>query len=1265
MHTSIKNKTYPSSKIAVDEQSLRNKADIAERDIILAELKTACASHPSDASINWYAYELEPIEGSSLYQIYNPGSVMFNELLRTSPVVSAISQEGIGDHNDLIRVTESGKLEVRHSSRWIDLIAEGYFESSRSTLSTLDVLIDIARQAKGYIWPDSVVTLDQWLKFHDLELPKNIAEAQNLIDYFEFDPAVDDFGDYWGHLDSADGAAALLLEEQRDAIAQATRKILGSGRQLIDELCRVTGLTFAAQENVAAGLVQLVRHDAAQAYAKKYIEELGWFGAKPGQQVSTEDLGQVLITVMLVQLIKSVGSVHLRKSVGDMHLYAPHNVERSSSIVRQELQDFLHAKGWVTPSCAALASHMLLANIAPEFIVKEVPTSLVLGSIEWVSFCRGVGLVEAVSKGACRVLSYSQIMAYASLEPVSTELAHLRNLAMIDPIVDWALINEVESRQALGQAEKPTTERAILAFQQYTEHYRLLANVYSKPLPSRAGIARAAVERVTPDCDFREDKILYHRPGLYASPTAMSMVDLHMSGDLVTEQWDLRGVFKNHNQYGAPNLHAAITNQKRPDLYDPSVESIYSRFPRLRRLKPNNIEFHRQLNEHLVEFNNALATNVKLALAHMLPFDREAFLRGTITFFTVRDYAWLTTSIRMGGLFSFDTHAETQTTKDAATGRFGIVMCAWHRNTVTCYELFTVRGEIRKNIALGELINNTGKLHGPARMDFNGDPKEHVTPALKESLPIKLECYTLGLEDDLSSLGSSAIIEKLGVLAAPADLGHRPQSVYQSFSHPQCVRIAEFIVTHHPFMTFAELRETATLATELEQERKTGDENGTYIVNLMLPFKSCVEQIATGEKHLVIEGIQSCVLDAMALGGGLAAAGSKAATISAKAISNAAKAARLTKLAFTTAISVINPLDDVPSVLRGTGRLVHRGALQFSRQAQEILVLAKSQLGKLHGSHKSYDLISATSNAHIGQGTWRPRGSVADAMIAAAARSDFQWYALDRRGKPWGKALQGFTFESPVRLPHSGKSLPVSYTRKFVEQSLPRVRMKIENAIKVLSIQQYSVQRGPVLKTLLGSDSAETLDRVLKYMKLVRTDFAGFSIGNIVFDPLKSSHAIATFDRDAYTVWKQDVGKTDTPFIKVYSANLNRHFVGLGFNHDVVADDLIHELFHSTSQSADVVYAVDAGRDGGNGQLLDVRPLLTLASGQHPVSGDSTAYRPGTQTFENADSLAITASLLSQLYTDEATFEVNLSKLRSTIGAKATDEPLLLTLNKF
>lgn len=362
---------------------------------------------------------------------------------------------------------------------------------------------------------------------------------------------------------------------------------------------------------------------------------------------------------------------------------------------------------------------------------------------------------------------------------------------------------------------------------------------------------------------------------------------------------------------------------------------------------------------------------------------------------------------------------------------------------------------------------------------------------------------------------------------------------------------------------------------------------------------------------------------------------------------------------------MINPLDDVPSVVRGAGRLVHRGALQFSRQAREILVLAKSQLGKLHSSHKSYDLISTASNAHIGQGTWRPRGAGADAITVAAARSDFHWYALDRRGKPWGKALQGFTLESPVRLPYSGKSLPVSYTRKFVEQSLPRARMKIENAIRVLSIHQFSAQRGPVLKTLLGSDSAETLDRILKYMKLVRTDFAGFSIGNIIFDPLKSPHAIATFDRDAYTVWKQGPGNTGTPFVKVYSANLNRHFVSLGFNHDVVADDLIHELFHSTSQSADVAYAADAGRDGDKGQLLDARPLLTLASGRLPVSGDSSAFHSGTQAFENADSLAITASLLSQLYTDEAAFEVNLSKLRSTIGAKVTNEPVLLTLNRF
>lgn len=1264
MHFELRDKFYKPLGNFGKEEQLRQDADAVERKLILDNLKACLADYSGDQTIDWFDYEMELQKGSSLYEVYVPGSVLLIELLSTVAIRSALTQENMSDAK-LIRVTHSGKLEVYGNDGWRDLVALGYVTSRKALRVSMDILADIAKEAGGCLWADNIVIIDQWLQFHGFDVPKTVAQVRNLIGYFEFDcPEVDHFGNYWGQIITDDPSLAVLSAEQCAAIRQATAKLVGANERLLDKLYRETGRAVLTRD-AAERIVQLVKHPVAQACARKLLEELDWFGAQSGQDASAEDLAQLLITAILLELDPFIGNARIRNSIAGLNVYAPTNVERSSSVVRKELETSLHTKCLVNPVLVPMASHLLLAEIAPEFLVKGVPSSLMMGSVGWVSFCRGVVLAEAVRKGASRVMTYAQIMAYADLEPVSEPLKHLRDLAMIDPIVDWALINGVVTTQELTHAEKETTERAITVFQKYAENFTHLARVYACSMPSREDIARAAVNKAAPACDFLEEKIIYQQPGLYASPTAMSMVELHMSGDLVTGDWDLRGVFPDNQISSTPNLHAAVTNDKRPTFYDPSIVSIHSRYPNLRQLAPNNHEFHLQLRNYLGNLNSAVATNVKLALSHMLPFDLETFLKGKITFFTLRSAAVETSSRPWGGPLTLEADYETQQSKDAVTGRFGIVMYASHGSSFACYELFTLRGELRRNITLGALITKAGKLQGAARTNFNGDLVAKQVPTPLESLPITLREYTHGFSE-ADSASSMAIIEKLGELPAPAKSTLRQQSVFKNFDNPQIIRIAEFIVNNRPIITFDEFKEVATVPTTLERQRTKGEETAKYIVDLVVPFKKCIEDLSSGEHDKMVDGVYGCVMDAIALGGAFVGAGAKALSISSKAISLTSKAARLTKLAFATSVSIFNPVDGVPTALFGAGKLVHKGALHFTRKTQEILGLAQSQLRKLNGSHKTYDLVRAAKSADTtGQGTWRPLGAT-ETFVVVAARNNLQWYALDRLGKPWGPKLSNFIFMAPVRLRRSVKSLPVSYTRQFIEQSLPLARTKIENAINVLTSHDFTKERNAIIKVLLGSDSSAAFERVLNYLRVVRADFAGLSISNIFLDPLKNTNNIAAFNMDAYKQWKDAKDQSDTKFIEIYTPNLNKHFIGLGFNHDVVADDLIHEVFHGAAQADDVSYARDAGRNGERGQLLDVAALLNLASGRLPVTDEGRACHASSKAFENADSLAVTTSLLSQLYTDKGSYELNMSTLRGALEANpgsAIDEPVLITLN--
>lgn len=1260
MSSEVSRKLFKSYGVAQQEQSRREAFDAEERAAVLAQLRDGIKEQGVDPFYSWQGYPVDVLAGSSFYEVYNPGRALWNKLLNNARIMSELRRHRAWS-NEFVRVNEKGTLEVfrQVSAIWQEVDID-HIPSVTNLYRNVLLVGDVAKQAGGYIYDNDYVDIDQWLTFHNLPVPQTLAQTQNLIGYFEFNPEVDSLGNFWGQLDAEDHSLIVLSAEQCQAIRSVTRQLIGSGQKLLDFLHRNSGQTVVTDENAAGWIGRVLSQASSRDLATAYLKKLQWFGSQPEDVPSDRGLDQLLVTALLLDIDPSIGGNSVRKSIAGFELYAPGNVGRTSAIVYQELQAFLVAKKMAAANLAPVAAHLLLAGIAPEFLVKGTPPSLVMGSVEWMNYCRAVVLAEAVRKGASRVMSHAQMIAYAELQPLNEAQVHLRDMAMIGPMVDWALINGVVTSSALASREKETTERALSAFQDYADNFVPRFG----PLPDRRLIAKEALEDAAPLCDFLEDKVLYQHPGLYASPTAACMIDLHMSGDLSGGEWDRREVFPDNVYSTNPTLHAGVTDYKRPKYHDPSVASIYEEFPRLRRLRPNDHEYRRQLREYLEKLNRSLVATVKLALSNMPHADLRAFLTGDVTFFTFRDNAIETSSTRFGGPFTYEMGYETRQGKDAATARFGLVMCVANGNEVTTYELFTLRGELVKNNQLGNTLIAHGVLHQPARLDFSGDLKARNSPVAKSFFDIDFFKYAHGESSEFALGSGQAIAEKLGQLKADPNPVMLEQSVYKNFSNPQLVRLAEFIITHHPVIKFEDLEAAATVPTELESERAKGEKIATYFVDLAVPFKKCIEDISSGEHNRVVDGIYGCVMDAIALGGAFYGAGVKALSISAKAISAASKAARVTKLVVATSVSVFNPVDGVPTAVFGVGKLVHKGVLRFSKPTLELLGLAKSQLATLHGSSKARNLIRSANNVSAVHGTWRPNASASDTLGVLALRKDFKWYAMDRLGKPWGPALEHFNATGSMLLPQSNRTLPVNYTRLFIEQSLPRVRAKIESAISVLTNHDYRAERDALIKIFMGQTSNDAVNRVLDYLRLVRADFAGVSMSNFVLDPLKHTNNVAEFDPDAYQQWKRAGGAGPIPFIQINTPNINRQFLDKGMNHDVVADDVIHELFHGVAQNNDVSYAMDVDAVGA-GQQLDVTALLNLAKGRLAVADSGNVFHPVTKAFENADSLAVLTSLLSQMSTDKVTFESNLSVLRAAIekDSGTVVGPVVIKLN--
>ncbi|WP_367253113.1 hypothetical protein [Pseudomonas sp. stari2] len=1253
MSVAKRNKLFRSSTIALAEWKKRSQGDADECREVLQQLDVVLTSFSDDQDIYWFDYDVKLKAGSSLFEIYNPGMLLFNNLEKLGAVFGALIREGVRDHEGLFCVTADGKMEVFDEDRgWVDLVAADHFDHSEEIQSTIKVIADVARTAGGYIWTNHDVTLEQWFRFHEIDLPRKNAQVRNFIEILKFDPQVEEPENYWEHFESDGQVLVTLSDEQFAEIRQAKTKFLPPYKMLTAFYIE-TGRAPVSNENANQRIAEYVRHAFPRAFAEKCLRELGWFKENEQGTFSDTVLQQFLITSILLDIAPWVGHSHKRRHIQSFDLYAPSFVDWHPSAVRVLLTDYLAGSDWLDRRWGPLVTHLLLSRTAPEFLVREVPASVTLGSIAWVKLCRAVALVEAVKTGASRVLSYSQIMAYVDLEPVSEAQKHLWDLAMIDPIVDWALLNRIVTSTEFDQAEEATTRRAIEAFEQHSDQLAQIASAFSTPLPSRADIARAALKVAAPGCDTLDEKAL----SLLGGQQVMSMVDLHQSGDLVTGKWDRRTVRLVTNGVPKPAIN-----------YNPSGISLYTRYPKLLKLTSCDEEMDRQLAVHLTELNSAMLSTVKLALAQMPAPDLKVFMNAQISFLTVRESSIYYVSRRIGGPFDFTQGRETQQSRDAATGRFGLVMCASHNGVFICYELFTSRGEFRKNDALGSLIIRERKLEQRSRISRPADLTTQLTLTYPQSLPLNVKCYTHAAAPDSAITTSLAIIDNFGLLPEPAASANPKQGLYQRFNDPNIARIADFIVKNRPFLDAGELRELVRIPTPLESSQEQGEQLLTYFIDLIVPFKKCIQDVASGEHDKVVDGVYGCLMDGIGLVGTAAGASSKALSISAKAISTTSKAARFSRLAFTSAISLFNPFDGVPSGLQSSGKLVHKGLLRFNKNTHELITVARKQLRTLSDSRQSFDLIDNSRSTQFGLGTWRPRGTTGDNIAVLAAREDKNWFALNRRGDLWGKPLVGFSYRAPVRLPYSPKTLPESYTRRFIEQSLPRARAKIDDAIAVLQRHDLKQDCSKVMKIMFGDTSAAATNRLVNYLRLIRFDFAGFSMSNILLDAVKEHDVLAAFDVGSYKRWKSTGSGNEAgiAFVEIYTKSLNRHFTGLGFNHDVVADDLIHELFHGAAQTDDIGYATDAEFESTRGQRLDVTPLLNIALGCLPVSEEGTECHQPEKAFANADSLAVATSLFSQLYSNKVTYDRNMAILGSAVDTsdgKPIVAPVIITLN--
>ncbi|MFV3014864.1 hypothetical protein ACM9HO_04015, partial [Pseudomonas sp. KHB2.9] len=209
-------------------------------------------------------------------------------------------------------------------------------------------------------------------------------------------------------------------------------------------------------------------------------------------------------------------------------LVSAENSGKSPSTVVKELEDHLVAKGKASsPEKATIQAHLLLASRAPEFLIKDIPEGVVVGTHSWVSLATAVARIEAKAPGNTASMSYADAMLEASVAPISDDERTVEYVAQTDAIKHWSVANGMDY---------PSTDASMTtareAYSAQIRELREAAQTHIGQMPTTRGIALEQLKVALPhvDPELFEEKTITLQPSNRHFPGPYSILDMYIDG---------------------------------------------------------------------------------------------------------------------------------------------------------------------------------------------------------------------------------------------------------------------------------------------------------------------------------------------------------------------------------------------------------------------------------------------------------------------------------------------------------------------------------------------------------------------------------------------------------------------------------------------------------------------------------------------------------------------------------------------------------------
>ncbi|WP_447790310.1 hypothetical protein [Pseudomonas farris] len=861
------------------------------------------ANEPVD--INGLVVEI--IEGSELEQSQRSYKTLLRQLTR-QPAFARLSGPNGPGTDEFVLINDSGKLlqaELTQSSAThfeSEDVTNAVTRAIPSAMADIELLAKAAKLTGGIVSSNEYIPLMNWLQFHQLQSPKTVYELSNLINLMNLKlPKPPTYGNYWGLSDDSSEASLAITPDQHSLIQMQIARVVNKDSDRPEPLLNYLADAMPSSNRSPAFLQDNPEQSweliVDTAQAKAFTQAC--FDAMNPDASST---GKVLTLHQRSTLL--VAAIMMDFGLADEHqqrfYHAFHLYDpRYVQANRYEIE-----KKFTDIVVNSFFVHETAAPLALQLIFAGLapeflvvaPAALQLGSSGWVMLRKSVMLAESIAPGLSRRMSYEALKELGAIAPASPAQQTLHDLIMTRCILDWTTINGFGLD---GEENLPTQRVVEHAMTRYNAFLEEISDAFTNITTqpvSRRAQARSAILETGLDPELEIAKAF--------SGEKDSLIDLHLARRLSAFNFD-------------------------DDMLN-----------RLIRLEPANTLYAREIDRQYALHKKGVATFVRLALSQMTVEDRVAIEQGHLALYRV-------IKTRPPGMSS------PRRSADDLPSPYGVVMLARLNDEICAYELFPLLGACRKNDALTRLLNE--------RSMWREDDAEFKTETYLHEIPIDYQLYFKGkaLDNGSQPLSYNILLERFARFERAVEISYS-RSPMESFNSGRFHQIAEQLAEHNPPLPYDAYYAMGYDKTGIEESNEKFEQIFDTILNIIIPFKECIEGLASGKADRRDSALFSCVMDTtLLLFAFVGTAGSFA-----KAVAGSARLLNLGKVGGRFVLSLFNPLDGVSQLVHGGARLVGKGALKLGHYGLSVTLLGAGQLRRLTtGTSGSYDLIKALSKS--------------------------------------------------------------------------------------------------------------------------------------------------------------------------------------------------------------------------------------------------------------------------------------------------------------